>query len=78
MDDKDVEAQVPREAGVEEKAPELAQMEGARKLADDARGRLRAEGFSDGQIDLWAETYIAEEGSGDLESFFAWVERQQR
>ena len=29
--------------------------------------------FDDDQILKWAETYIAEEGSGDAECFVAWI-----
>lgn len=54
------------------------QVEAARLLANDARGELHARGFDDWQIDRWADTYVAEEGSGDVETFLTWIARQER
>ena len=53
------------------------QLEGARVLADDAKPLLEGKGFTDDQIRRWADTYIAEVGSGDVESFIAWIDQQQ-
>ncbi len=68
----------PGEVGVTEQVPELMQIEGARTLGNDARARLHADGFDDAQIDAWAETFIAEVGSGTVEQFVAWIARQER
>jgi hypothetical protein len=68
----------PSNAGVEEQVPELAQIEGARLLANEASDLLREEGFSDQQILEWAETYISLEGSGDLESFLIWIRDKEQ
>ena len=68
----------PSEAGVEEEVPELAQIEGARILGNDARQRLHADGFDDAQIDAWAETFIAERSSGTVDEFVAWISEQER
>ena len=55
----------PRDADVPEEVPEdLGAIEGARVLGNEARPRLRADGFTDRQIDEWAETFIAEVGVG--------------
>jgi hypothetical protein len=67
----------PADAGVQEKIPDLGNIEGARLLGNDARRRLHADGFDDEQIDAWAETFIAEVGSGDVDEFVAWIARRE-
>jgi hypothetical protein len=67
----------PRETGVEEQCPGLAQIEGAHLLANEARAFLRDCGFGDCEILEWAETYIAQIGSGSLETFIAWIHQRQ-
>jgi hypothetical protein len=67
----------PADVGVTEEVPELSAIEGARTLGNDARERLYADGFDDAQIDAWAETFIAEVGSGTVEEFVVWITRQQ-
>lgn len=64
----------PHEVGIAEASPDLAQLEGAHLLANEARALLVDCGFDDRQILEWAETYIAEYGSGDLDGFVAWIE----
>ena len=61
---------------MQEKIPDLPQIEGARLLGNDARERLHADGFDDEQIDAWAETFIAEVGSGTSTS--SWLDRPSR
>jgi hypothetical protein len=73
----DIEPERPSEAGVEEEIPSTMQIEGARVLADDARPLLEGRGFSDDQIRRWADTYIADVGSGDVKSFIEWIDRQE-
>ena len=63
----------PHDAGIAEETPDLAQLEGAHLLANGARPYLSDCGFSERQILEWAETYIAREGSGDVDSFLAWI-----
>ena len=63
----------PHDVGVDEKCPELAQIEGAHLLANAARAFLSGCGFSDDQIEEWAKSYIAEHGSGDIQIFVAWI-----
>ena len=67
----------PEDVGLAEETPELMQIEGARTLGNDARKRLHADGFSDSQIDAWAETFIAEVGSGTVDRFVAWIAQQE-
>jgi hypothetical protein len=68
----------PEDVGVPEEIPELMQIEGARTLGNEARERLHADGFDDTQIDAWAETFIAEVGSGTVDEFVAWIASQER
>ena len=63
----------PCETGSHLEAPDMAQMEGAHLLANAARRFLTGCGFSDRHILEWALCYIAEEGSGDVDSFVAWI-----
>jgi hypothetical protein len=69
----------PRDAGVAETEPEeLGQHEGASLLANEARARLKADGFTEAEIESWAETFIADEGSGTVEEFVAWIAEQEK
>ncbi|HSG80334.1 MAG TPA: hypothetical protein VLD62_12185 [Acidimicrobiia bacterium] len=68
----------PADLGLEERCPDLAQIEGAHLLANKARPFLEGCGFDDSRILKWAELYICEEGSGDVESFVAWIHSAQR
>jgi len=68
----------PEDVGVEE--PELGtlEVEGARLLGNEARPRLRAAGFDDDEIDLWANAYYASNGDeGDVDGLIAWIEVEQ-
>ena len=68
----------PHEAGVPEKVADQSHEEGARILADEARDQLTARGFTDEQIREWAETYIADEGSGSVGGLIDWIARRER
>lgn len=75
----DLTPERPRDAGVPEEVPEeLSAIEGARILANEARERLRGDGFTDDEIDKWAESFITEVSAGDVEQFVAWIGRQER
>lgn len=67
----------PHDAGIRERVPDAMQLEGAELLANQARPRLRGQGFTDDEIDEWALTYIALEHSGDVERFVAWIRREE-
>jgi hypothetical protein len=74
----DLTPERPRDAGVPEEVPEeLSAIEGARILANEARERLRADGFTDDQIDQWARTFITENDAGTVDDFVAWIKRQE-
>ena len=71
--------QEPSEAGVPEESPaDSTAIEAARVLANDAKDRLEPAGFDDEQLRKWAETYIAERGSGDVDAFIAWIDTMER
>lgn len=74
---EDLEPEHPEEAGVDQKTPDRSRVEGAHLLASQARDRLAREGFAEDQILDWAETYIAEEGSGDVDAFIDWIGRRE-
>ena len=76
--ERDLTPQEPEESGVPKESPPDTQIEGASLLANQAKPRLAERGFNERQIDKWAQTYIAEESSGDVDSFIAWIDRQQR
>lgn len=67
----------PQDAGVQKKTPEMMDIEAAETLANQARDRLRPRGFEDDQISQWAETFVAEVDSGDVDQFIAWIDRRQ-
>lgn len=52
---------------------DAAQVENARMLANQARERLKAEGFEDPTIDRLADHYQAGHPSGDLQDFIDWA-----
>jgi hypothetical protein len=64
----------PLDANVPEEVPDsTSAIEGARMLGNEARPRLRADGFTDRQIDEWAETFMTEVGSGEVDDLVAWI-----
>jgi hypothetical protein len=73
----DLTPEEPHEAGVPEKTADQSHEEGARILADEARDQLAGRGFTDQQIREWAETYIANEGSGSVEGLIEWIAQQE-
>ena len=73
----DLTPEEPHEAGVPERLADSSHEEGARILADEARDRLAERGFTDEQIREWAETYIAQEGSGSVDGLIEWIARRE-
>ena len=54
--------------------PETAHADAARRLTNEARGALTAEGHSESQIREWAEEYVSEnDANADLPDFLTWV-----
>jgi len=72
---------MPSDDGVVE--PELGtlEVEGARLLGNEARARLRADGFDDDEIDAWANAYyVAPDGGqdeGDVDGLLEWIAKEQ-
>lgn len=68
----------PSDAGVPEKVPaQSTAIEAARVLANDTKARLEPAGFDDEQLRRWAETYITDHGSGDVDGFIAWIQAME-
>jgi sporulation protein YlmC with PRC-barrel domain len=63
----------PHDVGLEDETPDVSHLEGAHLLANDARALLRADGFTDDEILVWAETYLAEHGTAELQGFLEWM-----
>lgn len=63
--------------------PELAieEVEGARLLANEARARLRGDGFTDDEIDEWTDLYYTQPAGGrdegDVEGLIAFIATEQ-
>jgi hypothetical protein len=53
--------------------PEAAEVESARLLANQARGRLRDAGLTDEQIRRLADDYVAEDPGESLHAFVEWA-----
>lgn len=69
----------PHDVGVPDTLPDVSRLEGAHLLANEARELLRADRFTDDQIDLWAETYLATHHTATLHDFLTWMAaREQR
>jgi hypothetical protein len=62
------------EAGSPE--PSAPEVESARLLANEARERLRAEGFSDDRIRQLADEFVARDLGEDVDEFVAWAREQ--
>ena len=58
--------------------PQAAEVESARLLANQARGRLQARGVSDEEIRRLADEYIALDRGEDLDGFIQWAEGRGR
>jgi hypothetical protein len=67
----------PADFGVSEPELRIEQVEPARELGNDAREHLREAGFSDTQIDDWADAFIARTGEGSVGELVAWIGDQQ-
>ncbi len=67
----------PEQEGLPE--PELPQVdvEGARLLANEARGRLRADGFDDDEIDAWVRVYFEQGHEGTVDGLVAFIAAEQ-
>ncbi|MFN2590240.1 MAG: hypothetical protein ABR518_05680 [Actinomycetota bacterium] len=76
--DDDLVPVSPAVIGIAPAQPDTAHIEGAHLLADEARSRLTADGFTDDEIMQWADDFVSVERSGDVNEFLSWIEQQER
>lgn len=67
----------PEDEGIEEPTLPAEDVEGDRLLANEARARLRGEGFSDEDIDGWTRVYFEQQHEGDVEGLVAFIRSEQ-
>jgi hypothetical protein len=72
-----VQPERPEDEGLTE--PELPEVdiEGARLLANEARGRLHADGFDDEEIDAWVRVYFERGHEGSVDGLVAFIAAEQ-
>ena len=63
----------PADAGLAPAHLSITDIEGARLLGNEARGPLRAVGFSDEQIIDWGDSFFAQHHEGDPEELIDWI-----
>lgn len=68
----------PHDVGVEDALPDLSRLEGAHLLANEARALLRADRFTDDEIDRWAEAYLATYATATLHDFLSWIAAKEQ
>ncbi len=73
-----LQPETPAEAGVPERTADAGHEEGARVLADEAYAVLADSGFTAEEVREWAETFIAEEGTGDVDDLVAWIREKEQ
>lgn len=72
-----VHPDLPEQDGLAE--PELPEVdvEGARLLGNEARGRLHADGFDDEEIDAWVRVYFEQGHEGSVEGLVSFIAAEQ-
>jgi len=77
----DLTPDMPEDEGIEEPELRTVEIEGARLLGNEARARLRADGFDDDEIDAWANAYYVSSAGGadegDVDGLIAWIAEEQ-
>ena len=74
----DVTPEMPEDEGITEPELRTEEIEGARLLANEARVRLRADGFDDDEVDAWTRAYyVANADEGDVDGLVAWIAEEQ-
>jgi len=63
----------PEDEGLDQPVLPQVDVEGDRLLANEARGRLRADGFTDTEIDAWTRVYFEQGHEGDVEGLVAFI-----
>jgi hypothetical protein len=82
MSDSDaINPETPQAEGLVEPELDTDEIEGDRLLANEARGRLRADGFTDTEIDAWVRAYYTQSvggrDQGDVEGLIRFIEAEQ-
>jgi hypothetical protein len=78
MSDQDgVTPETPEQEGLDEPTLPIEDIEGARLLANEARGRLRGDGFDDDEIDAWVRVYFEQDHEGDVDGLVAFIRQEQ-
>ena len=67
----------PEQEGLTEPQLPTVDVEGARLLGNEARGRLHADGFDDDQIDAWVRAYFEQQHEGTVDGFVAFIAAEQ-
>jgi hypothetical protein len=77
----DITPERPEAEGLVEPELSTEEIEGARLLGNEARHRLRADGFTDTEIDAWANIYYrtADDGrdEGDVDGLVAFIHAEE-
>jgi hypothetical protein len=77
-DGDDITPERPEAEGLTRPELTIEEVEGAHLLANEARARLRADGFTDAQIDGWAVTYYRIDGDeGDVDGLIAFIRAEE-
>lgn len=73
----DIQPERPEDEGLSD--PELPQVdiEGAHLLANEARARLKADGFTDDEVDAWTRAYFEQGHEGDVDGLVAFIAAEQ-
>lgn len=75
--DDALEPETPEQEGlVEPELPEV-DVEGARLLANEARERLHAQGFTDTEIEAWVRVYFERGHEGSVDGLVAFIEAEE-
>ena len=73
--------ETPEAEGLVEPELDTEEIEGDRLLANEARGRLRADGFTDSEIDAWVRAYYTQSvdgrDQGDVDGLIRFIQAEQ-
>jgi len=71
----------PEDEGLVEPELDTEEIEGDRLLANEARSRLRADGFTDAEIDAWVRAYYTQavggRDEGDVEGLIRFIRAEE-
>jgi hypothetical protein len=77
----DIFPETPEAEGLVEPELDTEEIEGDRLLANEARSRLRADGFTDAEIDAWVRAYYTQSvggrDQGDVDGLIRFIQAEQ-